>query len=312
MRGHGEAVFRLISENLRFEFVGAVVGHIPRGRGRTTGWRRLPFHTVAQVLHCRTLLRFPDGRDCAMKDGEAGLALRNAVHRFDTFQCAGPRYTSRFAGFRLPLFGGLDVLDLLDMPPVYPRRVADRIGDLCAALARSSRACGLTNARMPAPHGAGAGAPRSARVRDLATQKALEFQLVSVLTESVSVRPDAARMLLSSERLMRVSREIDAHLERPFTLKEMAKMAGLSPSRFNVLFIEAMGVPPLRHVQHLRMERARLLLLTTDLTVGEIALRVGVEDQFYFSRVFKKASGLSPQQYRQDMSRARLARLDGS
>ena len=46
------------------------------------------------------------------------------------------------------------------------------------------------------------------------------------------------------------------------------------------------------------MEKARLLLRETDLKVREIAARLGYDDPFYFSNVFKKCVGVSPEQYR--------------
>ena len=52
------------------------------------------------------------------------------------------------------------------------------------------------------------------------------------------------------------------------------------------------------HITHVRIKRAKMLLSETDAPVGNIALNVGFDDVNYFSRVFKKATNLSPSQYR--------------
>ncbi|MSR65126.1 MAG: AraC family transcriptional regulator [Verrucomicrobiae bacterium] len=58
-------------------------------------------------------------------------------------------------------------------------------------------------------------------------------------------------------------------------------------------------LPPIEYLQNLRMERARQLLISTDQPVADIAAAVGYEEACHFSRLFKKTSGASPQQYRQ-------------
>lgn len=58
------------------------------------------------------------------------------------------------------------------------------------------------------------------------------------------------------------------------------------------------GMTPNEYIKKMRMEKAAELLLTTNLTAAEIAYKVGFEDQFYFSKSFKKYYGVSPTQYR--------------
>ncbi|MFE7846758.1 AraC family transcriptional regulator [Microbacterium sp. NPDC057407] len=91
---------------------------------------------------------------------------------------------------------------------------------------------------------------------------------------------------------------LETHLDRKVEVAELAASAGLSVSRFAELFREHVGMPVLKYQTSLRMARARELLDTTDLSVAQIAARVGYEDPFYFSRKFRSAHGMTAQRYR--------------
>ena len=64
------------------------------------------------------------------------------------------------------------------------------------------------------------------------------------------------------------------------------------------VFRKYAGTTIVHYVHQLRVQRAKYLLLHSDQSVGEIAEKVGFRDAFYFSRVFKRLEGLSPQHYR--------------
>jgi AraC-like DNA-binding protein len=71
-------------------------------------------------------------------------------------------------------------------------------------------------------------------------------------------------------------------------------MVGLSESRCFELFKQATGHTPLNWFIRARMRCAGELLQPSDLRIKEVAARVGYEDQFYFSRLFKAVHGLAP------------------
>jgi AraC-like DNA-binding protein len=90
---------------------------------------------------------------------------------------------------------------------------------------------------------------------------------------------------------------------QPAELGELCLELGLAKSHFIRLFKHRMGVPPLRYAMLQRMERARYLLESSDLPVYRVAETLGYQDEFYFSRVFRKASGLSPRAWRDGRAR---------
>lgn len=82
------------------------------------------------------------------------------------------------------------------------------------------------------------------------------------------------------------------------TLDEVADEVALSPAYFSKIFKEQTGSSFSRYLNKLRIEKGKLLLRNSDLSLVDIAGMLGYEDQSYFSKVFKKLTGSSPGRYR--------------
>jgi AraC family transcriptional regulator of arabinose operon len=95
-----------------------------------------------------------------------------------------------------------------------------------------------------------------------------------------------------------------SRLTVPPSLSELAGFAGLSRSRFALLFEQQVGQPPARFMEQHRLLRVRQLLELTDHTLQELADEVGFSSPFYLSQRFKHAFGVSPMAYRQQQRRA--------
>ncbi len=94
---------------------------------------------------------------------------------------------------------------------------------------------------------------------------------------------------------------IDANIENPMTLGELASVANFSKYHFNRIFHSIVGETPFQFIQRVRIERAAMLMLTNrKMTVSEVALRCGFTDLSVFSRNFKASFGVSPTRYRAD------------
>ena len=111
-------------------------------------------------------------------------------------------------------------------------------------------------------------------------------------------------------RLDAVIAFMEAHLWRPLTVGDIAKVAGLSPSRLSHLFSTRMGIGVMHLLKQLRMELAAELLETTDLPVKAIASKVGMGGDCGpapFGRAFKAWSGGgTPARYRRMRQRPRV------
>ncbi len=104
---------------------------------------------------------------------------------------------------------------------------------------------------------------------------------------------------LENERL---ARAIDRILEQPgahHTVESLAEVAAMSRSAFAENFAAAFSRPPMTLVHHVRMQRAAQLLRQANISVDEVADRVGFSSRSHFSRAFKKHTGLAPHAYSQ-------------
>lgn len=86
-------------------------------------------------------------------------------------------------------------------------------------------------------------------------------------------------------------------------VSRMIDMSGLTERTFKRRFKTATGYSPIGYVQALRIEEAKQALETGHATIEEIALEVGYKDPAYFRKLFKRATGVSPAEYRRRFSR---------
>lgn len=88
------------------------------------------------------------------------------------------------------------------------------------------------------------------------------------------------------------------HIDRSILVEEMADGTGYSSSHFSAMFKSKMGASPVDYFIQLKIHYACQLLSQTNLSIQSIAQKIGYEDAFYFSRLFKKIRGKSPREYR--------------
>jgi len=120
--------------------------------------------------------------------------------------------------------------------------------------------------------------------------------LVHELIQSVQRRPAGGS---SQSVMLRTMQDYaEAHLESRLSIEELAATAGCSEASVYRAFRREAHSSPARWIVRLRAQRAALLLGTTTLPVHEIGRRVGIDDPFYFSRLFKRQMGVSPRAFR--------------
>jgi AraC-like DNA-binding protein/quercetin dioxygenase-like cupin family protein len=87
-------------------------------------------------------------------------------------------------------------------------------------------------------------------------------------------------------------------LDRHVTLEELARHTGVSRQHLIYLFKRETGLSPIEYFLRLKMQKAGQLLHLTNLSVKEVAAAVGIDDPYYFSRLFRKRMGCSPSSFR--------------
>lgn len=134
--------------------------------------------------------------------------------------------------------------------------------------------------------------------------------------ERLDTEPQAARLCLAAaERLLappdadaqggllawqikRVGLYLDSRLDDRITLKAAAEQARLSPSYFSRCFRRSFGAPFAKFVMRKRVERAQHLMVTSSMSLGQIALACGFADQAHFTRAFTGLTGGAPGRWR--------------
>ena len=101
---------------------------------------------------------------------------------------------------------------------------------------------------------------------------------------------------LSFLKLQQVTEYINEHLHQDIKLIDLAAIAQMSPYHFLRLFKHSMGVTPHQYILQRRIEKAKCLLQHGELSIAEVAARVGFCDQSHFTRYFKRIVGVTPKQ----------------
>ena len=121
---------------------------------------------------------------------------------------------------------------------------------------------------------------------------------ISLYERRVSQTPEPEAQ--EERTITSITRFLQEHMGDDVSLGVLAEEFHLNPQYISQLFKSEIGVGFLAYLTGIRMERAKKLLLTTDLPVAEVAEQCGYGDYRVFTKVFKKNEGVTPSQYRRD------------
>ena len=128
----------------------------------------------------------------------------------------------------------------------------------------------------------------------------LAARLVQKYCDSGTCRPtDTGAQNLDPIRLRRVFEYIEANIKNDITLASLAGIAGYSPFHFARKFALAVGVSPHRYVSRIRLENAMAELAAHNLPLAQIALNAQFSSQASFTRAFRRATDMTPGEFRQ-------------
>lgn len=117
--------------------------------------------------------------------------------------------------------------------------------------------------------------------------------------------PLRQQLALAQPKLAEVTQLMEANIEEPLELQDLAGLAGISRRQLERLFLKYLGCTPSRYYLRLRLDRARRLLKQTSCSIVEIAAMCGFVSATHFSRCYRKTMGRAPRSERLQMSCAR-------
>jgi len=112
------------------------------------------------------------------------------------------------------------------------------------------------------------------------------------------VKPAAELTSLDRFKLRQLQDYIEDNLAEELTIATLADLIPMSQFHFARAFKAAFGEPPHRYVTHRRIERSKILLTATSLSMAEIAHQTGFSSQSHFTAQFRKAVGMTPREFR--------------
>ena len=124
--------------------------------------------------------------------------------------------------------------------------------------------------------------------------------ILQVEIERCSGADGSGRGGLAAWQIARVNAYIDNNLHRTIHIRDLSAVARRSPAHFSRKFKLAVGESPHAYVVKRRLERACHLMMTSSVSLSEIALNVGFSDQAHLCRLFRQAFGQSPANWRRE------------
>ncbi len=261
--------------DIRLEFIR--MGERTLTSDKLTRTRTLPETVIAQCLRGQYEIR-TQHKTILVNPGEVALIGSDVpftnIHHLDKTEVM----SSRWIHLRFTVYNNIDFSSLIDIPLKISGRKAEQTGELIGEL------LSLNNDPTPLLD--------SIRINELA------FKILYILCEVSKPKFTDFEDIRYSERLVPVFEYINDNLGVSISVKDLAKVANISLSRFFPYFKSQMRQSPMDYVKKTRITQACRLLGTTEMPIARIAERVGFSNQFHFSRVFKEICGETPSIYR--------------
>lgn len=244
-----------------------------------TGWRKLPGGLIEHPKGGNWILELEGRPPLTVNSGEALVVPQGVSHRLTMTGAKIMRTDWMLVSFDgLP---GMDLLSIIKVPPILPRSAGNKLSGFMARL----RA--LNAAIMQGDLAA------------LARCQAIGFQILDVLLNYAEVRR-LAPVHPEFKRLLPVLYYVEANLDKPIAINDLARQASLSPSRFHGVFKRLLGVSPMAYVLNSRLRMAQRLLMTGSRQIKEVAELTGFSSPYYFSRAFHQHLKTTPTAFLRD------------
>ena len=253
-------------------------GQVPRPVGYVSPWRRFGNTMIAHFSGDAFRIELDTGQCYELHDGMSFLMPPACRHRVNNI---GKRdAVAHYTHLHCRVYELQGMFPMLQQPIIFERKMSVRIKRCIQEIIDAKQ--GAVTLRA------------STRVASC---------LAELVECAVETCPALEEQWQNPERqrLMPVLKFIQDHLADSLDRNTIASVAGLSVPHLHTVFVKAFGAAPMEVLRRERMQHASQLLHWSDLSITAVAAACGFEDQYYFSRAFKRWEGVPPSVYRRMM-----------
>jgi len=258
-------------------------------------WKNVssPFVRIFYVTSGEALLHMPE-QTFTLRPGYMYFVPAYQVHSYECHGLFDLYYMHMYEGVR----NEMNVFEVYEMPTevkVEGRQEMDTLFEyLCserpdAQLPQSDPTSYDTNSQT---------SDYAQRYRGMDLWEKMELRGAMLMILACFMRHAKPRVWTSDERMKRVLEHVHNHITDNIDVEELANVACVTKPYLIRLFKREFGTSPIQYINKKKVERAGLLLFTTNLPVKEVAWQLGFSDDSYFIRLFRKQMNITPQEYR--------------
>ncbi len=261
-------------------------------------WKNVssPFVRIFYVTEGEALLHLPE-QTIRLQPGHMYFVPAYKMHSYECHGLFDHYYLHMYEGVQ----GEMNVFEVYDLPTEVEVKVEGReeMDTLFAYLCREQPDARLPQSDPTSYDTSGQTSDYAQRYRDMALWEKMELRGAMLMILARFMQHATPRVWTSDERMKRVLEHIHNHISDNIDVEELANVACVTKPYLIRLFKREFGTSPIQYINKKKVERAGLLLFTTDLPVKEVAWQLGFSDDSYFIRLFRKQMGVTPQEYRE-------------
>ena len=259
-------------------------------------WQKVssPFIRIFYIVEGEAILHLPE-EDVLLKPGYMYMIPAFVIHSYECHGVFKLYYIHMYEGFK----NEVNLQDTYELPTEV--RAGNSIRQLFEYVSSQ-----YPDAMLPEPD------PKSydtsaqtsnyvERYMNMELWEKMELRGAMLMIMSHFIREAKPHIWTSDERMKQVLRYIHEHIADKIDVEDLANMASITKTYFIRLFKQEFGLSPVQYINLKKVERAQLLLYTSDCSVKEVAYKLGFSDHSYFIRLFHKVAGITPQEYRRQL-----------
>ena len=259
-------------------------------------WQKVssPFIRIFYIVEGEAMLHLPE-EDMLLKPGYMYMIPAFVIHSYECHGVFKLYYIHMYEGFK----NEVNLQDTYELPTEV--RAGNSIRQLFEYVSSQ-----YPDAMLPEPD------PKSydtsaqtsnyvERYMNMELWEKMELRGAMLMIMSHFIREAKPHIWTSDERMKQVLRYIHEHIADKIDVEDLANLASITKTYFIRLFKQEFGLSPVHYINLKKVERAQLLLYTTDCSVKEVAYKLGFSDHSYFIRLFHKVAGITPQEYRRQL-----------